>query len=561
MTLDLAHCPLNLRVDQMPLKWDYTNIGGFQCMENKETKEEMKGSEETTITPEEEVPDYEGTMKIFEDGDIVTGIVVKIDRDEILVDIGYKSEGVIPIRELSVRRDTSPDQVVSIGQEIDALVLQKEDKDGRLILSKKRAEYERAWERMEEISRTKGVIRGRVIEVVKGGLILDIGLRGFLPASLVELRRVKDLAQFVGQELECRIIEMDRNRNNVVLSRRAALELEQREQRQQILSELRKGQILTGTISSVVNFGAFVDLGGIDGLIHISELSWEHITDPCQVVSVGDKVEVKVLEIDKERERISLGLKQTQPDPWQKKVACFSAGMTVQGRVVKLVPFGVFVGLTEEVEGLVHISELAERRVESPEEIVQVGQEVEVKITDIDCERRRISLSLKLAQKEQEPEEAKAEEAEAEEEAIVEEAEAKAEEEIEVEEQAVEEVTAKEEVAAEKAPEVEEAADTAMKTPADEIKEEPAAEKTEEKVEVKVEEEVDEKVEKTEEAEVSAAEEIVEDIIELKDSSEFVDTEGEETSGLGPTSLESILEEMKKQSGGKKTKVEGKPVK
>jgi small subunit ribosomal protein S1 len=523
-------------------------------MENEETQEKMKGSEETTITPEEEVPDYEGTMKIFEDGDIVNGIVVRIDRDEILVDIGYKSEGVIPIRELSIKRDTAPEQVVSIGQEIDALVLQKEDKDGRLILSKKRAEYERAWERLEEISVTQGVIQGRVIEVVKGGLILDIGLRGFLPASLVELRRVKDLAQFVGQHLECKIIEMDRNRNNVVLSRRAALELEQREQRQNILSELRKGQVLTGTISSIVNFGAFVDLGGIDGLIHISELSWEHITDPSQVVSVGDKVEVKVLEIDKERERISLGLKQTQPDPWQKKVACFTPGMTVEGKVVKLVPFGCFVGLIDDVEGLVHISELAERRVESPEEIVHVGQEVEVKITDIDCERRRISLSLKLAQKEREPQEAGTDE-----EATGEETVAKVEEEARVEERAVEEVIAQEEIVTEKTPEAEEVSETAVEIPVEEVKEEPAEEKAEEKTDVKVEVKAEEVDEKDEEKEAeAAAEEIIEEMIELKDSSEFVDGEGGDSSGLGTTSLESILEEMKKQSGRKKTKVEDK---
>src|ERR687895_695703 len=213
------------------------------------------------------------TVVEFEDGDIVTGKVVKVDKDEVLLDIGFKSEGVIPSRELSIRHDVDPGEIVSEGDEIEALVLQKEDKEGRLVLSKKRAQYERAWGDIERIKAAEGVVRGPVIEVVKGGLILDIGLRGFLPASLVELRRVRDLQPYVGRSLEAKIIELDKNRNNVVLSRRAWLEQTQSEVRSTFLQNLKPGEVRKGVVSSVVNFGAFVDLGGMDGLIHVSELS------------------------------------------------------------------------------------------------------------------------------------------------------------------------------------------------------------------------------------------------------------------------------------------------
>src|SRR2546426_6709639 len=258
-----------------------------------------------------------GTIVEFDDGDIVKGTVVKVDNDEVLLDIGFKSEGVIPARELSIRHDVDPHELVSVGDEIEALVLQKEDKEGRLILSKKRAQYERAWGTIEKIKESEGVVKGPVIEVVKGGLILDIGLRGFLPASLVELRRVRDLQPYVGRELEAKIIELDKNRNNVVLSRRAWLEETQKEQRDEFLTNLKLGEVRKGVVSSVVNFGAFVDLGGMDGLVHVSELSWKHVDHPSSVVQVGDEVDVQVLEVDLDRERISLSLKATQQDPWQ----------------------------------------------------------------------------------------------------------------------------------------------------------------------------------------------------------------------------------------------------
>ena len=339
----------------------------------------------------------DGTLTEFDEGDLVNGTIVKIERDEVLVDIGFKSEGVIPARELSIRKDADPADLVQVGDEIEALVLQKEDKDGRLILSKKRAEYERSWIAVEEKFKAGEPVTGEVIEVVKGGLIIDIGLRGFLPASLVDLRRVKDLDMYLNTELEARIIEMDRNRNNVVLSRRVLLEEGRKNERAEILAKLSKGMRLKGTVSSIVDFGAFVDLGGIDGLVHISELSWNHVNHPSEVVKVGQEVEVEVLDVDLNRERISLGLKQTQPDPWIKLVEAYPVGTIVDGTVTKIVPFGAFVQLGEATEGLVHISEMAPRHIETPAQVVKVGDTVKVKVMEINPERRRISLSMKAA--------------------------------------------------------------------------------------------------------------------------------------------------------------------
>jgi small subunit ribosomal protein S1 len=353
--------------------------------------------DDTIYTDEEMHALIDGTITDFDDGDLVSGTIVKVERDEVLLDIGYKSEGVIPARELSIRKDIDPAEVVKVGDQVEALVLQKEDKDGRLILSKKRAEYERAWVTVEEKFNSGENVEGEVIEVVKGGLILDIGLRGFLPASLVDLRRVKDLQAYTHQRLECRVIEMDRNRNNVVLSRRVVLEEGRKHERQDILAKLQKGQILPGVVSSIVDFGAFVDLGGIDGLVHISELSWSHVNHPSEVVQVGDKVEVMVLDVDLSRERISLGLKQTQEDPWKQLVKNFPVGSLVEGKVTKLVPFGAFVEIGDGVEGLVHISEMAKGHVEKPEDVVSVGLAVHVKVMDVDMDRRRISLSVRAA--------------------------------------------------------------------------------------------------------------------------------------------------------------------
>ncbi|HEY7198116.1 MAG TPA: 30S ribosomal protein S1 [Gaiellaceae bacterium] len=349
----------------------------------------------TTGPDGELIPDYESTFPTINEGEVVSGTVVRVDKDEVLVDIGYKSEGVIPVSELSIRRSVDPASEVALGDQIDALVLTKEDAEGRLILSKKRARFEMAWKRIEAAAESGEPVEGTVIEVVKGGLILDLGVRGFLPASLVDIRRVQDLDEFLGKPLRSKVIELNRSRNNVVLSRRAVLEEERKEMRQAILDRLSPGDVVEGTISNIVDFGAFVDLDGIDGLIHISELSWSHVNHPSELLEIGQEVKVKVLDIDRDRQRISLGLKQTQSDPWQQVVDTYDEGDVIEGRVTKVVTFGAFVEILPGVEGLVHISELAQHHVESPREVVQQGDVVRAKIIEMDAERRRLSLSLK----------------------------------------------------------------------------------------------------------------------------------------------------------------------
>jgi small subunit ribosomal protein S1 len=446
-----------------------------------EKAETLQGGQDLMIEVDGKmIPNYDATIMTFEEGDIVTGTVVRVDKDEVLVDIGYKSEGVVPANELSIRKSVDPAEEVSVGDVVDALVLTKEDADGRLILSRKRARFERAWQRIEKAAEEGTPVTGTVIEVVKGGLILDLGVRGFLPASLVDIRRVAELDEFLGQALECRVIELNRFRNNVVLSRRAVLEEERRGAREQILDRMNVGDLVTGTISNIVDFGAFVDLDGIDGLIHISELSWSHVNHPSEVLTIGQKVEVRVLDIDRDRQRISLGLKQTQKDPWQQVFENRQVNEIVHGQVTKLVSFGAFVEIEEGVEGLIHISELAQHHVEDPSEIVRPGQEVNVKIIEIDPERRRLSLSLKrlepeyrihedaMAEEGEEGEEGEAAEGEA---AVAETAEAP---ELEAEGAAVVEATP----TVEAAPAVEEAADVAEAAAeaAAEVVPEPAAE-------------------------------------------------------------------------------------
>jgi small subunit ribosomal protein S1 len=349
------------------------------------------------------VPDYDAAFPEINEGEVVHGTVVRVDKDEVLVDIGYKSEGVIPVAELTIRRSVNPADEVAVGEEIDALVLTKEDAEGRLILSKKRARFELAWKRIEAAAESGEPVTGKVIEVVKGGLILDLGVRGFLPASLVDIRRVQDLDEFLAKELRCKVIELNRSRNNVVLSRRAVLEDERKEMRQAILDRLSPGDVIEGQISNIVDFGAFVDLDGMDGLIHISELSWSHVNHPSEVLDIGQTVKVKVLDIDRDRQRISLGLKQTQTDPWQQVVDSYREDDVVEGRVAKVVTFGAFVEILPGVEGLVHISELAAHHVENPREVVSQGDAVNVRILEIDGERRRLSLSLKRVEEGDQP--------------------------------------------------------------------------------------------------------------------------------------------------------------
>ncbi|RJQ32194.1 MAG: 30S ribosomal protein S1 [Actinobacteria bacterium] len=533
------------------------------------------------------VPDYDGTMKFFEDGDLIEGNVVRIDRDEVLVDVGYKSEGVIPIKELSIKHNVAPDKVIEVGQSITTLVLQKEDADGRLILSKKRADFEKAWDDIGAAYRNGEPIQGTVIEIVKGGLILDVGVRGFLPASLVDFNRSKELDQFLGQEFECKIIEMNRQRNNVVLSRRAILEGEKKTEKAELINKLERGQIIKGKISSIVDFGAFVDLGGIDGLIHISELSWSHISHPSEVVKMGEEVNVVVLEINKEKGRVSLGYKQTQEDSWKKTVEAYNIGDIYDAKVTRCLPFGVFVEFGDGMEGLIHISELSYKPVNDPHKFINVGDEVKVKLLSIDLERRRISLSLK--QTEERAEEPDSADASPDKQETVDqpagrqgsqqgtelEAESASGHKVgtdiqpdedamspkkAVEEEKAQEPEVKEETAEEKTEEVQD----------EELKDEETAETVEEKAEETTQEEKVEEVKEETPAEEPAAEEtetvieketktekVVEEVkeeIEKKPAEEpqlgGLDDE-EDDSNVDPGSLEDVLAQMKKSHGTK----------
>jgi len=377
-----------------------------EASEDTETKPRYQEREALVAPDLSDLPDdigddfekaIEATVLEFREGDIVEGTIVSVDSEGALVDIGYKSEGFIPTRELSIRNNIDPESTVAVGDRVESVVLDKEDDEGRLILSKKRAMYERAWGQIQKVADQDGTVEGTVIEVVKGGLIVDIGLRGFLPASLVDLRRVRDLDPFIGDTITAKVIELDRARNNVVLSRRAHLEEALAEERTEFLDNLHEGEVRDGTVSSVVNFGAFVDLGGMDGLVHVSELSWQHVNHPSELVKVGDEVKVKVLEVDRDRERISLSIRQTTEDPWDVFANENEVGDVVEGVVTKTVPFGAFVSVADGVEGLVHVSEIAVHRVESPELELSIGQTVQVKITEKEDERRRVSLSIKQA--------------------------------------------------------------------------------------------------------------------------------------------------------------------
>ena len=349
------------------------------------------------ISPDDFPELLEQTLVSFKNGDVIEGTVVRIDRNEVMVDVGYKSEGVIPSRELSVRKSINPNEVFNVGDKVQALVLEKEDDEGRLILSVKRAIYEKAWGDIQTISDQNKSVKGTVIESVKGGLIVDIGVRGFLPASLIDVRRVKELSSYVGEEVEAKILELDKQRNNIVLSRKAHLEEELSEERQGFLVDLQVGDVKDGKISSIVNFGAFVDIGGMDGLVHVSELSWRHVENPNEIVKVGDAVTVKVLEIDNDKERISLSIKQVTEDPWLDFELNFNEGDVVDGEVTKVVPFGAFVTIGKGVEGLVHVSEISVDKIESPELALAIGQGVKIKIMELDIPKRRVNLSIKQA--------------------------------------------------------------------------------------------------------------------------------------------------------------------
>ncbi len=361
--------------------------------EVKDSTVDKEEIEEAEMSQEEQYNSME--IADIKKGQMISGEVVEIAEDGVYVDVNYKSEGFIPLHELSQQSFENPEDIVSEGKEIDVIVLTLEDEDGNLILSKKQADYEKAWERIMTIYEDDDVIEAEVTQEVKGGLVVDVGIRGFVPASHVAIGYVEDLSDYVGEKLPLKIIEVERENNNVVLSARKLLEKERKHLKEETFEKLEEGQTVTGKITKLVDFGAFVDLGGVEGLLHISEMSWGRIEHPSDLFEEGEDIEVKILSIDEENERISLGYKQLQPDPWQEFADKHYEGEIIEGTITKLVDFGVFMQLDEGIEGLIHISQLSDEHVETADEVVSVGEKRQAKILNIDPEQKRVGLSLK----------------------------------------------------------------------------------------------------------------------------------------------------------------------
>lgn len=329
-------------------------------------------------------------------GQLVTGTVVQVADDHVLVDVGYKTDGTIPKTELRLLGGKRPDEVYQVGQEIPVVVIGVTDKgEGGLLLSHRRAVEGEAWERLRRAYEAGEPIEVPVVEQVKGGLVCDAGVRAFMPASHVERGYMADLSEYVGTTVRAKIIELDRSKHRVILSRKELLEEEAQRRAEETLASLEEGQVRTGVVKGITDFGAFIDLGGVDGLLHVSEMHWGRVDHPRDLLKEGETVQVKVLKVDRERGRISLSLKELMPDPWDDVERKYPPGATVRGQVMRIIPFGAFVRLEPGVEGLVHISQLADRRVESPEEVVQEGQEVEVRVLRVQPEERRISLTMR----------------------------------------------------------------------------------------------------------------------------------------------------------------------
>lgn len=332
-------------------------------------------------------------------GNILKGKVVKLEEKQVLVDIGYKTEGILPISELSSLHIEQPSDVITEGEELELKV--KKVTDEEVVLSKKAVDAERAWEVLEEKYENEEVFETEIKEVVKGGLVVDVGVRGFIPASLVETYFVEDFTDYKNKPLTVKIVDLNKDQNRVILSHRAVVEAEAEIQKEEVLQSLKVGQVIEGVVQRLTNFGAFVDIGGVDGLVHISELAHEHVDEASDVISVGETIDVEVLSIDLESERISLSRKNTIPGPWASIENEISEGDVLEGTVKRLVNFGAFVEVKPGVEGLVHISQIANRHIGTPEEVLEVGQTVKVKVLDVNVQEERISLSIKVLEQEE----------------------------------------------------------------------------------------------------------------------------------------------------------------
>ncbi|TDA67046.1 MAG: bifunctional 4-hydroxy-3-methylbut-2-enyl diphosphate reductase/30S ribosomal protein S1 [Clostridia bacterium] len=375
---------------------------GREGQETASQPGEPMGAEEPQGAEEQSEPSMQAMRDVQElhRGDVIKGTVVQISDNEVMVDVGGKSEGIIPLGELGQNKVEDPHQVVNVGDVIDVYVLRSENEEGHPVLSKRRANRIKAWGVLEEAYQQKEELQAPVVEVVKGGLLVDLGIRGFVPASLIEMGYVENLQDYLGRTLRLRVIELDRSKNKVVLSQKAILEEEARRRREETWNDLEEGQIRRGVVRRLTNFGAFVDLGGVDGLLHVSEVSWGRVDHPRDVLSEGQEIEVKVLGVDRERGRVSLGLKHLHANPWDTAAERYPVGTVVEGKVLRLAPFGAFVEIEPGIEGLVHISQLAERHVEKPADVVSVGDKITVKVLKVDQEAQRMSLSLREAMRE-----------------------------------------------------------------------------------------------------------------------------------------------------------------
>ncbi len=366
-----------------------------ETLSDKEILPDIDLSEED---PEKLLEAYDETLRDFEEGEIVKGVVVKIDRDEVMVDVGYKSEGYIPLSEFGTMPDGTPK--VKVGDPVDVYLLRKEDQDGLVVLSKEIADQKIVWDSIAEAYERGEVVQGKIVRRIKGGLKVEIGnVKAFLPASQVELRPVQNFDRYIGKTLDMKVIKLSKRRRNIVLSRRVILEEEMEAKRKATLSTLEPEQVREGIVKNITQFGAFIDLGGVDGLLHKSDMSWGRVNHPSEVVSVGDKVEVMVLSVDAEAGKISLGMKQKTPDPWLSVEEKYPVGSTVSGKVVNIVDYGAFVELEPGVEGLVHVSEMSwTRRVPHPSKLLRKGDIIQARVLDVDASKQKISLGIKQLQ-------------------------------------------------------------------------------------------------------------------------------------------------------------------
>jgi len=373
-------------------------MGSKELLKELETKtEEIEAEVQAALegkSEEELAALYDGSVKNFQAGTILEGAIVGIRSDEVVVDIGYKSEGTVYLDEFG---DKAAE--VQVGEKIEVYLEAVEDESGMVVLSKKKADRIRGWERIIANNQEGDVVRGKAIRKIKGGLLVDIGVPVFLPASQVSIRRTGDIADYIGQELECKIIKIDKGRRNIVVSRRRLIEERREEQKKKLLAEIKIGELRKGVVKNITDFGAFIDLGGIDGLLHITDMSWGRISHPSEMLKIDEEVEVMVLNVDREKEKISLGLKQKTPSPWEGIEQKYPVGSRVRGQVVNIVSYGAFVKLEDGVEGLVHISEMSwTRRINHPSEVVAIGDTVEVVVLGIDLEKEEISLGMKQAE-------------------------------------------------------------------------------------------------------------------------------------------------------------------